>query len=82
VKLAAIAIAAYGLLYAIFGGHGEQAHSKQTIYVVQRNDTLWSIGSAHKLLGEDVRDYIDQVSAVNHISDGDVVQPGETIKLP
>jgi len=49
---------------------------------VQQGQTLWSIASAHKPQGEDVRDYIDQVSTANHISDGDVLQPGETIKLP
>lgn len=47
---------------------------------VHAGDSLWSIASSHYQSG-DVRDHIDQIIALNHLSGGSIT-PGETLLLP
>jgi LysM repeat protein len=54
---------------------GQPAHVQ-----VHAGDSLWSIASSHYQSG-DVRDHIDQIIALNHLSGGSIT-PGETLLLP
>jgi hypothetical protein len=47
---------------------------------VHSGDSLWSIAAAH-YQGGDVRDHIDQIIALNHLS-GSSISPGEVLLLP
>jgi LysM domain-containing protein len=47
---------------------------------VHGGDSVWSIASRHYQSG-DVRDHVDQIIALNHLSGGSIT-PGEVLLLP
>lgn len=49
-------------------------------YVVNRGDSIWSIGEEHKVPGEDVRRWIFEVEKLNE-TDLDVIQPRQVIYI-
>ena len=53
-----------------------------TSYEIQAGDTLWSIAEQHRdATAQSVRDYIDEVCAINQIA-GDDIRSGSTICIP
>ena len=53
-----------------------------TTVEISSGDSLWSIAASHSSPGyEDICTYVDEIAAVNHLSDGHLV-PGEKICIP
>lgn len=49
-------------------------------YVVEKNDTLWSIASENKKAGQDIREYIYELQKLNNL-DYCMIYPGQEIKI-
>lgn len=49
-------------------------------YVVQVNDTLWSIATENKKDKQDIREYVHQLRQLNNIDDC-IIVPGQTIQI-
>jgi nucleoid-associated protein YgaU len=61
------------------GGDGLRLAGESSV-VVESGDTLWSI-AASVADGEDVRDVVAQIRAVNELDSADLV-PGQVLQLP
>jgi nucleoid-associated protein YgaU len=62
------------------GGSGRLHLAGESSVVVESGDTLWSI-AASVADGEDVRDVVAQIRAVNELDSADLV-PGQVLQLP
>jgi len=49
-------------------------------YVVQADDTLWSIAGENKKAKQDIREYVHQLRKLNSIDDC-IIVPGQTIQI-
>lgn len=49
-------------------------------YTVAQGDTLWSIASENKKVGQDVREYIYELREVNNMNDC-LIYPNQVIKI-
>lgn len=49
---------------------------------VQEGETLWEIAARHSDDTIDVRNYIDEIEQLNHITSAGSLQPGQVLKLP
>ena len=49
-------------------------------YIVSSGETLWSIASEHKKLGQDIRKYIYELREINNFNDC-MIYPGQVIKI-
>jgi LysM repeat protein len=85
------AVFSFGAMVQAYAGEGESvASSKVTSamkvktheqVVVQRGDTLWAIASSHMNKGGNIRSYIDQLYAINHLN-ASSLQEGQVLLLP
>ena len=49
-------------------------------YVVSTGETLWSIASKNKKIGQDVREYIYELREINNMNDC-LIYPNQVIKI-
>ncbi|MCI1822184.1 MAG: LysM peptidoglycan-binding domain-containing protein [Megasphaera sp.] len=49
---------------------------------VHTGDTVWNIASAAVDSGTDVRDVVDGILKVNHLSNNDDIYPGQILQIP
>lgn len=49
---------------------------------VQEGETLWDIASRYSDDTIDVREYIDEIQQMNHITNAGSLQPGQVLHLP
>lgn len=49
---------------------------------VQSDDTLWSIAKRYAGNGQDIRDVVAEIIAVNALSDSAYIHPGDVLLVP
>lgn len=55
---------------------------KITDVTVQENETLWDIAGRQCSDDVDIREYIDEIKKINHITSAGSIQPGQVLKIP
>lgn len=87
-KKAGAILAGGALVLIVFFGLGlSNIHAladtppKMTEVTVEPGDTLWNIAAAYLPAGRDIRDFIDEISASNHLHTP-MIYPGQTLKIP
>ncbi|MBP1999782.1 hypothetical protein J2Z69_000801 [Paenibacillus shirakamiensis] len=74
-----IVITCTGMITAF--ASSESGHTPNMNYIIQSGDTLWSIASANKPDGADIRSYIHRIMKENSMSISNL-KAGEVISLP
>ena len=81
----AIALAALGLMVALPTLSSVRLYAattqRYTAVTVHPGDSLWSIAASHAAPSADVQEVVDQITAANHLTGGEL-QPGERLKIP
>lgn len=79
--LAAVLLLAVLLVPWVVRAHQPRAMTPSLV-AVQAGDTLWSIAGRYVADGADRRPFIYEVSKLNHLSGGGMLQPGQTLVIP
>ena len=77
-----VALAGALVLLVLLGNvaYGGSSGGTQVVTVVP-GDTVWSIASAHYSDGGDLRQRVDDILSINHLSGGTLV-PGQALTIP
>lgn len=74
-----------GMLFLLIGGVlTPEVKADQTTYkiiTVQQGDNLWNLAKQSAPPEADIRDVVDEIMELNHLSDP-IIYPGQSLQLP
>jgi len=81
--LLALALVLLGMLVVPWAVRASAGHAAAPVLVtVQPGDTLWEIAGRFTPVGADRRPLVFEIGRLNHLPDGGLVQPGQTLVVP